>query len=70
MKKIRITLILLAVESVTLFYLYQLKSTDSVGALQYSQAVGAVGLTLLATLLLLASETIPSPKKKKKSKKK
>ena len=69
MNKIKLTYILLTVETVTLFYLYQLKA-DTIGALQYPQAVGSIALAMLATLLLLASETIPSPKKKKKSRKK
>ena len=70
MNKIKLTYILLAIESVTLFYLYHLRSIETVGALRHSHAVSAVALTLLATLLLLANETLPTPKKKKKSSKK
>lgn len=85
MKKIPILYILLTVESVTLFYLYTLRNhncqdiygsyanacaAEAVGALQYPQAVSAVALTLMATILLLAAQTIPAPKKKKKPRKK
>ena len=60
--QIQLIYILLAVESITLFYLMQLQNQASVGALAYSNAVWAVGLTLIATLLLMASQTLPSKK--------